>query len=414
MDGAEVQTTAGDGAGSGEPGGAVAVERAAGAAEAALERASGLRNAGRTAEAVRVYGQALEDGARAGSAMLQADAYLGLGDCALDRGDLERLLSCCAKAERLLADQDLPVRAPALRGRALAHLQTRDLRYGCHLLEQAVDELHAHEAPEDAAEAGAAGPGAAGEDGGAATARALVLLYATLISPYVDLGERERAARAAEVAETLLPRTRDPQVRAYLRRQAARWLTTEGRFGDALEALAEAEAAYRRQGIRIEVAQSRWARGYVLAQQGALEEAERELTAARDELREVGSQLITMQVEVELADVWRRRGKSVEAAALLGRMLRELRGDHGAVHAAAAHHLLGVILEGSDPGAAERHYRAALVLRHQSRLAGDLAVTCRRLGDLLHRIGRTPEAVDVYRFGLSGLSGPGTTTLGDS
>ncbi|WP_399934565.1 helix-turn-helix domain-containing protein [Streptomyces kanamyceticus] len=335
----------------------------------------------------------------------QAAALLGLGDCLLESGELADARDCFAAAERLLADEPLPRRVPAIRGRATAHLLTGELRYACYLLESTLDELDA---------AGLHDP------------EALLLLYTASIAPYMDMGAHARAAHAAELALALAPRVSDPALVAGMHRGVARTLIAEGRIAEADASLAKAQELYRQLHIRTELAHCHWMRGYVHAQDGDLEQAERELRAARSILASKRAALFTEQVEVELADVLRRRGRAAEAQALLRPLLtsgderdgagegtRVLGAGRGAVHAGGAHRLLGLIAEErGDTEAAEEHYCAALSLLERSSAAGDLADLCRLLGDLLRRTGRVEAAMDAYRTGLGHRAAPGTTTLG--
>jgi tetratricopeptide (TPR) repeat protein len=202
----------------------------------------------------------------------------------------------------------------------------------------------------------------------------------------------------------------------------ARTLLAEGRAAEADASLSKAAELYQRLQIRTELAHCHWMRGYVHAQDGRLADAERELRTARDMLSAKRAVLYTTQVEVELADVLRRRGSSDEAAALLRALLGDLNPERGAVHAAGAHRLLGIIAEESgaagDPQdtaaaeAAEEHYVTALSLLERAGAAGDLADLCRLLGDLYRRTGRIDAALDTYRTGLGHRAAPGTTTLG--
>ncbi|WP_055563365.1 helix-turn-helix domain-containing protein [Streptomyces atriruber] len=338
----------------------------------------------------------------------QADALLGLGDCLLEAGELIGARDRFAAAERLLADEPLPRRVPAVRGRATAHLLTGELRYACYLLESTLDELDA---------AGLHDP------------EALLLLYTASIAPYMDMGAHARAAHAAELALALAPRVDDPALVAGMHRGVARTLIAEGRIAEADASLAKAQELYRQLHIRTELAHCHWMRGYVHAQDGDLEQAESELRTARDILASKRAALFTEQVEVELADVLRRRGKTGEAAALLRPLLTtsdeedagargaggtgSLGAGRGAVHAGGAHRLLGLIAEEQgDTEAAEEHYCAALSLLERSSAVGDLADLCRLLGDLLRRTGRVEAAMDAYRTGLGHRAAPGTTTLG--
>ncbi|MFI6412183.1 tetratricopeptide repeat protein [Streptomyces sp. NPDC050585] len=346
---------------------------------------------GSAAEAAGLYGRLLADAERHGLAPERAEAHLGLGDCALETGDLEGAARHFTEAERLLADEPLPRRARAVRGRAVAHLLAGELRYACYLLESAIDEL---------------------TGGGLADPEALVMLYAAVIGPYIDMGAHARAAHAAELALALAPRVDDPALVAGMHRQVARTFLAEGRIADADASLAKAQAMYRQLRLGTDLAHCHWMRGYVKAQSGELLAAEAELRTARDMLAARRAELYTAQVEVELADVLRRLGRYEEAAALLSPVLG-LDDGRGAVHAGGAHRLLGLIAEErGELEAAEEHYVLALGLLERSGATGDLADLCRLLGDLLRRTGRVEAALDAYRTGLGHRAAPGTTTLG--
>ncbi|MGW0912956.1 tetratricopeptide repeat protein [Streptomyces sp. NPDC002784] len=319
-------------------------------------------------------------------------ALLGLGECGIDTGDLDAARRHFEQAEQALGAAPLPARVPALRGRAVAHYLAGELRYAVYLLESTLDELNR---------------------GGLHDPDALLLLYASVIGPYMDLGAHARAAQAAELALALAPRAGDPALVARMHRSVARTLLAEGRIAEADASLAKAAELYRGLQIRTELAHCHWMRGYVCAQNGELDRAETELREARAMLSAKRAALYTSQVAVELADVLHRRGKSDEAAALLHEVLADLSSERGALHSAAAHRLLGIIAEDArDTEAAEEHYVRALSLLERAGAAGDLADLCRLLGDLLRRTGRVEAALDAYRTGLGHRTAPGTTTLG--
>ncbi|MEU1072620.1 MULTISPECIES: tetratricopeptide repeat protein [unclassified Streptomyces] len=325
----------------------------------------------------------------------QAEALLGLGECALETGELPDAIRHFEAAERHQADEPLPRRARAIRGRAIAHVLAGELRYACYLLESTIDEL-----------------GTSGLN----DPESLVLLYSAVIGPYLDMGAQARAAHAAELALALAPQVSDPALVAGMHRQVARTFLAEGRTADADASLAKAQAVYRQLRLRTDLAHCHWMRGYVHAQGGELDAAERELRTARDMLAAKRAALFTCQVEVELADVLRRLGRHEEAASLLTPLVDpapELGDRHGAVHAGGAHRLLGLIHEErGELDTAEEHYVTALGLLERSGASGDLADLCRLLGDLLRRTGRTEAALDAYRTGLGHRAAPGTTTLG--
>ncbi|MFE2096173.1 MULTISPECIES: transcriptional regulator [unclassified Streptomyces] len=322
----------------------------------------------------------------------QASALLGLGECALETGELSRARDHFERAEHRLAEETLPSRVPAVRGRAIAHYLAGELRYAVYLLESTLDELNR---------------------GGLHDPEALLLLYASVIGPYMDMGAHARAAQAAEFALALAPQAADPALIARMHRSVARTLLAEGRVAEADASLAKAAELYRQLRLRTELANCHWMRGYVCAQNGDLDRAEAELRQALTMLAQTRAALYRSQAAVELADVLHRRGKSAEAADLLNDVLGGLSSERGAVHAAAAHRLLGIIAEDArDTEAAEEHYVRALSLLERAGAAGDLADLCRLLGDLLRRTGRVEAALDAYRTGLGHRTAPGTTTLG--
>ncbi|MEU6771740.1 tetratricopeptide repeat protein [Streptomyces sp. NPDC046759] len=347
---------------------------------------------GRAEEAAGRYAALLTEAETHGLGAEQAGALIGLGECALETGELTRARECFERAEAHLADASLPVRVPAVRGRAVAHYLAGELRYAVYLLESALDELNR---------------------GGLHDPDALLLLYASVIGPYMDMGAHARAAQAAEFALALAPQAGDPALIARMHRSVARTLIAEGRVAEADASLAKAAELYRRLCLRTELANCHWMRGYICAQNGELERAEAELRQAHTMLAESRAALYRSQAAVELADVLHRRGKSAEAAALLEDVLGHFSSERGAVHSAAAHRLLGIIAEDArDTEAAEEHYVRALSLLERAGAAGDLADLCRLLGDLLRRTGRVEAALDAYRTGLGHRRTPGTTTLG--
>lgn len=357
----------------------------------ALTDAQQLLASGAPDEAAVRYRRLLAEAEHLGLAEEQVAALLGLGDCALESGELPSAIAHFEAAERLLAGEPLPRRARPIRGRAVAHLLAGELRYACYLLESTIDELGAS---------------------GLADPEALVLLYSAVIGPYIDMGAHARAAHAAELALSLAPGVGDPALVAGMHRQVARTFLTEGRVADADASIAKAQAIYGQLQLRTDLAHCHWMRGYLHAQNCDLVSAEQELRTAREMLSAGRAALYTAQVEVELADVLRRLGRYEEAAGLLSALL-DLGDRHGAVHAGGAHRLLGLMAEErGENESAEEHYVQALALLERSGATGDLADLCRLLGDLLRRSGRTEAALDAYRTGLGHRAAPGTTTLG--
>ncbi|WP_063771503.1 helix-turn-helix domain-containing protein [Streptacidiphilus albus] len=357
-----------------------------------LAEAIGLLDGGSNGQAEPLLGDLLQQAERYGLADLESELRVALGTSLLRRGDLAQGRAQFEQAQALLADEPLPRRVSAIRGQAIAHHLEGDVRYACYLLEKTINELNGGGLPDPAA---------------------LLLLYTSIITPYMDMGAYERAAKAAELALDLAPQVPDPVAVAGLHRSVARTLAARGQFDQAEEYLIKAQGVYQQWEIRAELAQCHWMRGYLHTQHGRLAEAEDELRTALDMLRATGAVFHAVQVEVELADVRWRRGHGADAEQLLTTLLASLGPGHGTVHAAAAHRLLGLIHEQrGDVAEAEDHYRAAIPLQEGADAAGDLADTSRLLGDLLNLQGRTQEAIEAYRRGLVRLARPGTTTLG--
>ncbi|PAZ14126.1 transcriptional regulator [Streptomyces sp. SA15] len=347
---------------------------------------------GKAEAAAEQYGRLLAEAETLDLDEVRAAALLGLGECALETGELAAGRLFFERAEKAFGDVPLPARVPALRGRAVSHYLAGELRYSVYLLESTLDELNR---------------------GGLHDPDALLLLYASVIGPYMDMGAHARAAQAAELALALAPQAGDPALVARMHRSVARTLLAEGRVAEADASLAKAAELYRQLQLRTELANCHWMRGYVYAQKGELESAEGELRQALTMLSAKRASLYSSQVAVELADVLHRRGRSEEAAALLHEVLSDLSSERGALHSAAAHRLLGIIAEDArDTETAEEHYVRALSLLERAGAAGDLADLCRMLGDLLRRTGRVEAALDAYRTGLGHRTAPGTTTLG--
>lgn len=167
---------------------------------------------GESEEATEQYADLLEEAVSLGLADEEAIALLGLGECGLDTGDLTAARLHFERAEQRLADEPLPSRVPAIRGRAVAHYLTGELRYAVYLLESTLDELNR---------------------GGLHDPDALLLLYASAIGPYMDMGAHARAAQAAELALALAPQVADPALLARMHRSVARTLIAEGKVAEA-------------------------------------------------------------------------------------------------------------------------------------------------------------------------------------
>lgn len=363
--------------------------------QTALTEARVLIQRAEADEAYKCLSAPLAESERYGIDDIQADLLVARGDCALRRGATAEASADFEHAERLLADEPLPRRTGALRGRVRALQQAGELRYACYLAESTIDALN---------------------DRGLADPVSLVRLYGCLITIYLDMGAPERAAKTADAALALASRVEDPVAVANLHWVVARTLATESRFEEAEAYLVRAQAAYDELADRNDLAMCHWMRGYLYTQRDRLPEARAEMEKAREMLSGRGSEFYSIQLEVELADVRRRLGQGQDAVDMLTEVLAQLGPGHGALHAAAAHRVLGLIAEeaGAPDSAAraEEHYATAIALQEKAGAGADLADTSLLLGDLLRREQRIEDAATAYRRGLTGQARPGTTTLG--
>ncbi|HVL90508.1 MAG TPA: helix-turn-helix transcriptional regulator [Actinomycetota bacterium] len=107
---------------------------------------------------------------------------------------------------------------------------------------------------------------------------------------------------------------------------------------------------------------------------------------------------------VSKAELERRDG-NVDEAVRLARQVVDIAEGVEPLEQARARRVLGESLVTQDPEAAERELRAAIVLFTSAGAQMDAARCFRSLGDLLLALGRTDEAVAVFRDGLGAVEG---------
>ncbi|HZM81748.1 MAG TPA: helix-turn-helix transcriptional regulator [Candidatus Limnocylindrales bacterium] len=271
-------------------------------------------------------------------------------------------------AAQLLADAPPLDRLPVV----LARAAQSETRYAIYLLERLRDELTRDGYPSpDARHA----------------------LQAHLAARFLELGDEDRAAAAADEALSLTYQA-DPA--AYL--QTAQTLLSARHRADATVAIGQSIACYRRAALTRQVAACHRARGRRLRDTGDLESAANDLSRARDLYGDCDEGL---DVAVELAEVQRLRGLAADAQDLIAQALSS---DGHPLRAARAHRELGLLaLAHDDSDAAESMLRHALTLYEETGPARELARTLSALSDLLSEQGRLPEAAELLRTGLLAL-----------
>nr|WP_307837821.1 tetratricopeptide repeat protein [Sphaerisporangium krabiense] len=243
---------------------------------------------------------------------------------------------------------------------------------------------------------------------GASCPDAELWLLTALIHPSMELGALERAWRLVNEGAALLPHASDREAVANFLMQAAQVWEVRGEAREAERALTEALDIFGELGMRFEIAQCHWGRGYVLMPQGRLEEAREELVRSREIFDLAGSAHGYSGATVVLADVLTLQGRTDEAAA----MCREAASLAQAVGyqetVATAHRLLAQITaQEGDAETAEELLADAVERCGRAGLNRELVVSCRVYGELLAGQGRLEEAVAVLRRGIAGITGSG-------
>ena len=281
-----------------------------------------------------------------------------------------------AEAARLLEGEPPSDRVPLV----LAQARAAEPRYAIYLLEEFRDTLHRAGLPDPDAR---------------------YTLHAHLAERYLQIGDEERAAAAAQVALALAGPQNPAAVGAdYL--ATARALLALRRPAEAAVALGQAKAAFLRSHARPALAACYRARGWMRREAGELEEAAADLAQARQLYGPVEAAL---DVGVELAEVQRRRGRPDQAETLLSEALQGFTGsDQAPLRAAGAYRERGLLaLDRGDDGQAESMLRQAIALYRQTGPRRELARSLRALGDLLCAQARLAEAADLLRTGLLDL-----------
>ncbi|HEX6077272.1 MAG TPA: helix-turn-helix domain-containing protein [Micromonosporaceae bacterium] len=346
-----------------------------------LATARHARSSDELAEAVRLYTQVADEAQDAGLPRVEAAALHGLAWCDQRGGDLTSAIRRLDDAEQRLAGEPLTEHIPIIATRARILRIRGQLREAAYTLESTRERL---------------------KRDGLAAPDAMVQLSYGLVGVYMELGLPQRAAHAAETALSLASDVNDPEQVAAMHVQVARTFLAQGRVVDAEASLERAHATYQQLDYQFEIAVCHWSRGYLLSRDQRYAEAERELTTARDMMRELGSWYYAGALASELATVLWKLGRPQQALAALDDAWRiEAEEPQAMLTIAEAHRLRAMIAgDAGETELAEHSLRIALRLSVGAEAGPHTARTARLLGDLLRESGRDGEAIDVYREGL--------------
>ncbi len=350
--------------------------------EARLQLQEGWRALylGRYSEAKKAFAGVEKQARRFGRAGIQAQAIIGSGWCAEREGQTADALRLFSEALQLLErEAPLPAHVEAVAGIARCHQMSGKARLAAHILEGYLLELERQNLRE---------PGA------------LMRTYASLVWPYMELGLYEKAADVAQQALKLQSRVDDPQEIAGMHLNVARVLMNEAQVDAALESLKKAEDIFTDLNWRTEVARARTNRGMVYISEGELAKARDELHSALETFQEVGFVRGEARTLNELARVERLLGKAAAAEELARKAVQLLSDMEAVPELALAHRELALNLRSKAPKEAEKHFRRAIELYRECGEVLHAADTHRLLGDLLTDTASADRACAEYRAGL--------------
>ncbi len=341
---------------------------------------------GNYAAADTTFRRIIQHASHDGFVRIQARAEEGRGVVAERRGRPEAALRHFERAERLLEQEPLALKAEAVAGRARAVQMLGDVRYAIHLLELYLIALR--EEP-------------------AADPLALMRTYSALVWPYSEAGLYRRASDVARQALHLEAHVENAEQIAHMHMNVARELLRSGRADDALRSLQRADDLFRQLDLRTEVAGAHLNMGIVLVDQGQLDDGRREIETALEVFRECSSTRDQARALNELARAERLSGRLDSAKELLQQSIRLLR-EGDIAELALAHREMGLSSR-DEPRVAERHLRKAVDLYKRLDRPAALAETYGELGDVVAAQGSIQSAYQLCRDGLMAISRSGSS-----
>ncbi|MDI3417577.1 helix-turn-helix domain-containing protein [Streptomyces luteolus] len=334
---------------------------------------------GETDRAREAYQQAMAEADRRQDPEVGAQARCGLGMIARHEGDPDQAVALFTRAEKLLCG------AP-LRSRLQAVVGTMGGLFARGAIDQALTlaEEHLREA----------------ELTGQIEAE--FSLRAATVLPHVERGDLNRAAAAADAALRIAARVRDSEILAQGYYHINRVLVVQSRYTEAERVLARALTLNEHLGLRTEVGMCHFARGYLSACRGDLGAAEASLREATAHFTATRALPRLVNANAELSEVLRRLGRTDEAMDLVRKCRTLARRSHDPEQAAELDRIEAqTAADIGEEADSEQLFRSALERYAGVGAAYETGLTCRLFGDRLMAWGRTAEAAEIYRRGLT-------------
>jgi tetratricopeptide (TPR) repeat protein len=283
------------------------------------------------------------------------------------------------ETEELLRDEPVTALAAARAGRIRCLHMDGDPRYAIYLGESLLEQMRQKRLDDPSAR---------------------VRIQAPLVHAYYDTGMRRQASTAAEELLRLAPRVTDPFNLAVMHMNVARVLMQDGDVSDADESLRRAEEHFRSLDLQTELGKAHLARGYLFVQNDRLDEAEPELRSALEIFELTASRLDQGRVYAELGRLCRLRGDTNLAMDQLRQATALLKDANVPSEQAIVHREMGLALAASDPVAARKNLRRAIVLFNKVDDVVEGAKTYRLLGEFLEQDREADAAKTAYLEGL--------------
>lgn len=320
---------------------------------------------GSYALASKLFSRVERDARRLGHEELQARALVGRARSEERQGQTADALRLFTQALALFEEHTpLSHHVEAVAGIARCRQAAGETRQAAHMLEGYLLELERTGLPDPAA---------------------LLRTYASLVWPYMELGLTGKASDVAARALKLQSRVDDPEQVAGMHLNVARVLLNDGKAQAALESLRRAEDIYSELNWKTELARARINRGMVHLSTANLIEAQRELEGALDVFEEVGFTREVARTLTELARVSRQLNDSAAARHDAQRAIELLSEMELIPELALAHRELALAVQDESSAKAKKHFQQAIDFYRKCGELLHAADTHRLLGELLEK-----------------------------
>lgn len=308
-------------------------------------------------------------------ARIEANALEALGELEERRDDLSAALERYRQAEDRWSGEPQHLAYEAVCGVARCTQQLGDPRLATHMLHTYITSLEAESMPDPTA---------------------LMRANSSLVAAYFAAGAPEQTAEPAARALQLQRQVDNAEQIACMNINVARSLLYQGRIGDAMTALQDAERSYAEIQWEHDLAQVKIAQGIVLAEKEEYVDSKRILSEAVAILKKGPNALDQVRAVNELARVERLEGNLETALEWLG-STEDLLGESDLLEQAAWNREKALAIKARDLDTTEKLLKAAAHLYRQADAHIEVASTFRHLAELREARGDLQGSLSAYR-----------------